>query len=115
LSAAGGFEPPSLYQFAPADENQSALFLLMITVYVLQSTSKKRRYVGITNDLKRRLREHRRDDTYVHRLLGDFVVIYTEQHPTHSAARQRERFLKSGQGREFISAMKCGSGPASGG
>ncbi|MCF7853554.1 MAG: GIY-YIG nuclease family protein [Candidatus Pacebacteria bacterium] len=32
----------------------------MITVYVLQDTDTGERYVGITNNLPRRLREHRR-------------------------------------------------------
>ena len=33
----------------------------MITLYVLQDHNSGMRYVGITNDLPRRLGEHRRD------------------------------------------------------
>jgi putative endonuclease len=73
----------------------------MVTVYVLRGES-GRRYVGITNDLVRRLTEHRSTDTSVHRLLGEFDVIHTELFPDHTQARSREKFLKSGQGRKWL-------------
>ncbi|MFQ6605907.1 MAG: GIY-YIG nuclease family protein [Fidelibacterota bacterium] len=74
----------------------------MVLVYVLQSKSKSRRYVGITNDLNRRLQEHRSEKSTVHRLLGDFDLLLTEEYPDHKSARTREKFLKSGKGREYL-------------
>ena len=72
-----------------------------VTVYVLEGAS--RRYVGITADLERRLREHR---TVSHsgRLIGEFRVLLTEVYPDYGSARQREKFLKSGQGRAWLDA-----------
>ncbi|MBP6506579.1 MAG: GIY-YIG nuclease family protein [Opitutaceae bacterium] len=72
----------------------------MVTVYILQG--EKRRYVGITNDLLRRLREHA-GSSHSGRLIGKFTVLHTEEFGSHAEARVREKFLKSGQGREWLS------------
>ena len=72
-----------------------------IIVYVLEGTA--RRYVGITNDLQRRLAEHR-TSSHSGRLIGDFKLLHAEKFPDYQTARQRERFLKSGQGRAWLAA-----------
>jgi predicted GIY-YIG superfamily endonuclease len=71
----------------------------MITVYVLQGES--RRYVGITNNLERRLREHS-TTSHSGKLIGHFTVLQLETFPDYATARVREKFLKSGQGREWL-------------
>jgi len=38
----------------------------------------------------------------VRRLLGDFIVLQTEDFPDYAGARNREKFLKSGQGRAWL-------------
>jgi len=86
----------------------------MVTVYVLQGST-GRRYVGMTNDLQRRLKEHRSGCTRSGRLLGDFRLLHTEEYPDHAEAREREKSLKSGRGREFLSAEYSRPGPAFGG
>ncbi len=86
----------------------------MVTVYVLKG-SKGKRYVGITNNLRRRLREHRSGKTKGGQVIGDFKVLLTEEYPDYTTARRRERFLKSGQGREWLDAFEAESGPAYGG
>jgi predicted GIY-YIG superfamily endonuclease len=48
----------------------------MITVYVLKGETGKR-YVGITNDLPRRLREHLAKKSKGSQVIGDFLVIHT--------------------------------------
>jgi len=70
----------------------------MIIVYVLQSNQTHKRYVGITNDLPRRIKEHHSKATKGGQLLGSFEIIYTEEWDTHSEARKREKILKSDQG-----------------
>jgi putative endonuclease len=87
--------------------------VFMITVYVLQGKTK--RYVGITNNLARRLAEHKSGNTKSAQLIGPFKLLYTEKFPDHITARKREKFLKSGQGREFLSFLYLATGPASGG
>ncbi|NOZ75981.1 MAG: GIY-YIG nuclease family protein [FCB group bacterium] len=73
----------------------------MITVYVLQSKTISKRYVGISNNLHRRFKEHRNPTSTVWRLLGDFEILLTESFPDYPSAREREKFLKSGQGRAY--------------
>jgi predicted GIY-YIG superfamily endonuclease len=85
----------------------------MVTVYVLQG--KKKRYVGITNNLARRLAEHRSGHTKAAQVIGRFKLLHVEEYPDHISARKMERFLKSGQGREFLSRLYLATGPASGG
>ncbi|MBW1849681.1 MAG: GIY-YIG nuclease family protein [Deltaproteobacteria bacterium] len=77
----------------------------MITVYVLKGQASKR-YVGITNDLSRRLSEHRYGHSKADQILGDFIVIHTETFANHKSARQREIFLKSGKGRKWLDNLE---------
>jgi len=85
----------------------------MITVYVLQGGEK--RYVGITNNHARRLAEHRSGRTKGGQIIEDFFLFYTEQCPEYVSARKREKFLKSGAGREYLDNLKGRSRSASGG
>ncbi len=101
-----GFESPSLHH--PSR-------IMAATVYVIRGTTSGRRYVGITDDLPRRLREHSSRSTKAGQLLGDFELIYRESFPDHSSARRQERFLKSGQGRKWLDDLQRRSGPAGGG
>jgi putative endonuclease len=83
----------------------------MITLYVLKGKTGKR-YVGITNNLSRRLNEHRLKNSKAGQLLDEFSVQHTEDFPDYKSARQREKFLKSGQGRKWLDSWY--SGPAKG-
>jgi putative endonuclease len=74
----------------------------VIKVYVLRSRHNGRRYVGVTADLPRRLVEHLRSGSTVFRQLGRFTVIHTEVYPDYIHARAREKYLKSGKGREWL-------------
>ena len=71
-------------------------------VYVLRSRTNDRLYTGSTNDLPRRIGEHDRGKGAYTRHAGPFELIHTEEYPTRLEARRRERFLKSGQGREEL-------------
>ena len=77
----------------------------MITVYVLKGEAGKR-YVGITNDLSRRLNEHRCRYSKAGQIIGKFTVIHTESFTDHKSARLREKFLKSGQGRKWLDKLE---------
>ena len=83
----------------------------MITVYVLKGETGKR-YVGITNDLSRRFKEHRNRYSKAGQIIGKFTVIYTESFTDHKSARIKEKFLKSGQGRKWLDKLDAGSEPA---
>ena len=78
----------------------------MFNVYVLRSLSNKKRYVGCTSkDVEIRLKEHNTGSNKYTRQNGPFEIIYTEEYPDKTEALQRERFLKSGQGRKFLDTM----------
>lgn len=64
-------------------------------LYILQSQSTQRFYIGTTTDLERRLAEHCRDQTPSTRNRGPWRLVYLEAYPTLSAAWQREHQLKA--------------------
>jgi putative endonuclease len=73
----------------------------MYVVYVLQD-EKGVLYKGLTNNLARRLQEHRRGKTKTTRTMGELKVFYTEEYDTLSEARNRELYFKSAAGRKFL-------------
>ena len=75
----------------------------MFFVYILQSIKDKKFYTGITNNLTRRLKEHNHGKTSTPSTLyrGPFKLVYYEQFSSRISAREREKFLNSGAGREL--------------
>jgi len=73
----------------------------MYTVYVLKD-DKGRFYKGLTNNMARRLGEHRRGHTTTTRHMNNMEVVYTEKYDTFNEARIRELYLKSSAGRRFL-------------
>jgi putative endonuclease len=73
------------------------------------------RYIGITNNLPRRLKEHHHHNSKGGQLLGDFFVLHKETFNDYTSARKREKFLKSGQGRKWLNELEALSEPARGG
>jgi len=71
------------------------------TVYVLRDI-KGSLYKGVTNDLVRRLKEHRLGKTITTSKMQSFEVAYTEEYDTFAEARTRELYLKSAAGRRFL-------------
>ena len=59
-------------------------------------------YIGLTNDVARRLREHNRGYSKSTKGKGPFELIHTEAFGSRREARSRERQLKSGSGRECL-------------
>ena len=67
----------------------------MYYVYLLQHTVAKRKYIGSTGDLKRRLYEHNQGlQKSTRRKSGEWKVIYAEIFRAKSDALERERKLK---------------------
>jgi len=77
----------------------------MIFVYVIKSQKIKFRYVGITDNLARRLLEHNFGKNNSTSFYKPFDLIYTEKYKNYKEARNREKFLKSGQGRKFLDTL----------
>jgi len=70
--------------------------------YVLKSLKNNRFYYGCTNNLKKRLFEHNIGKSKYTQYTKPFELIYFEKFKTLKEVRKREKFFKSGQGREFI-------------
>ena len=81
------------------------LGITMWYVYILKSLKNGRLYTGSTNNLERRLKEHNSGHSKYTRLTIPFKVIYKEQYSTRIEARRRERFLKTGKGREIVKKL----------
>ena len=72
------------------------------TVYVLCSLKNRWFYIGLTNDLLRRVREHNRGYNRSTKGKGPFKIVHAEAYSTRAGARAREKYLKSGVGREYL-------------
>ena len=64
-------------------------------VYVIQSESTDRYYIGCAVEVLVRLAEHQRGQTVSTRGRGPWRLVYQEEFDTFPEARQRERQLKS--------------------
>ena len=73
-------------------------------VYILYSEKFNKTYVGLTNNLNRRLKEHNNASNKSTKAYIPWKIIYTESLPDRVSARKREKYFKNGSGREYIRA-----------
>jgi putative endonuclease len=76
----------------------------MYQIYVLKSRERNYIYIGISSDVKRRLNEHNSGNNKITRPYKPFNLLHTEKFPDRMSARKREKWFKSGEGKEFIKA-----------
>ena len=75
----------------------------MCYIYVLKSLKNGKRYVGSTKILpEERLKQHNYGSNRWTKQNGPFEMIYKEKQFSIIEARKREKFLKSGVGRQFL-------------
>ena len=75
----------------------------MYYVYILYSPGSGKTYTGFTNDVQRRLNEHNITESKGFTLrYRPWAFVRSEPYSTKSEAMTREKFLKSGRGREQI-------------
>jgi putative endonuclease len=77
----------------------------MFYVYALSSQTHKYIYVGLTENLERRFGEHDSGKNKTTRPYRPFKILYVESFPTRQEARAREKYLKSGSGKEFLKSL----------
>ena len=75
---------------------------MSVRVYVLRSLSAGCCYVGISKFTAKRLRQHNRNQSAGTRGKGPWEKILEEAYPSYAEARVREKYLKSGAGREWL-------------
>ncbi len=61
-----------------------------------------RLYIGQTQDLEKRLAEHRQGDSFYARRSHDWELVYQEEFLSRGRSMLREKELKTGVGREFL-------------
>ncbi len=82
---------------------KSEAFYFMYFVYILYSMSSRKTYVGYTNDINRRVQEHNITESSGFTLrYRPWTLIRTEQYASKSEALEREKYLKTGKGREEV-------------
>jgi len=59
-------------------------------------------YKGVTSDVVKRIHEHNHGKNSWTRSRGPWNLLYVEDYDMRCEALRRERFLKSGKGREFL-------------
>lgn len=74
-------------------------------VYVLKSAKDEGRYVGMSHDVEKRLIEHNAGYVQSTQARRPFVLVHREEYADRAQARAREKYLKSGIGREWMNDL----------
>jgi len=74
----------------------------MYWIYVLENSQNKRRYIGYTKDLRKRLKEHKEREVFSTKFWRNFKILYVEGCLDQEDAARREKYLKTTGGRRFL-------------
>lgn len=74
-------------------------------VYAIKSTKRNYIYVGLSNDVDRRLSEHNKGYNKTTKPYSPFVLIYKQAFSSRMEARSKEKFLKGGSGKKFLKSL----------
>jgi putative endonuclease len=74
----------------------------MYFVYAIRNQANGRHYTGHTGDLTQRLGQHNHGITKSTQSRGVWQLVYQEEFATREEAMRREKYLKSGKGREEL-------------
>ncbi|MEK7203707.1 MAG: GIY-YIG nuclease family protein [Patescibacteria group bacterium] len=74
-------------------------------VYVLQSKKNDNLYVGLTNDIKKRLLEHNRGLNFSTKPYIPWQLTHYEAYLNEEDAKRREKYLKTNQGGRLLKRM----------
>jgi putative endonuclease len=81
----------------------------MYVVYILECADKSL-YTGITSDLKKRLKRHKEGTASRYTRAKRAVrIMYSEEHPSRSAALKREAEIKKWKRQDKLDLIKNGS------
>ena len=78
-------------------------------VYIITSEIKTYTYVGMTQNLEDRINRHNLGHERTTKPYAPFKLVYQEKFKTRIEARKREKYFKSGIGREKIKSILAGS------
>ena len=74
----------------------------MVYVYVIESLLDQSWYTGMALNAELRLKEHNAGKSKYTKGHLPWKIIYTEEHPDWTAARVREKYLKTSHGKEWF-------------
>ena len=74
----------------------------MYYVYAISSNERNYIYVGLTDNLERRLSEHNSGRNKTTQPYLPFTLIHFEEYNTRTEAREKEKYYKSGIGKEKL-------------
>ena len=77
----------------------------MFYVYVLKSLSRNYLYVEMTNNIERRIKQHNNGLNKTTKPYRPFEIMQVEEYSSRVEARNREKFLKSGIGKEILKSF----------
>jgi putative endonuclease len=82
---------------------------IMFFVYAIKSIDKNYIYVGLTNNIQRRLSDHNKGYNKTTKPYFLFYLICLENYSDRLSARKREKYLKSGVGKEYLKKLLINS------
>ena len=82
-------------------------------IYILKSIDFDKTYVGFTNDLERRLKQHNSGKSIYTKKYKPWKIIFTEEVSDRVTAREREKYYKSAAGRKKIKLVLENKSPCS--
>jgi len=74
----------------------------MYYVYALQSEKTGHIYIGMTQDIKKRIHQHNSGNSGWTKKYRPWKLIHLETQPDSKTARQKEKYYKTGIGREEV-------------
>ena len=77
----------------------------MFHVYVLRSEKTRRRYIGSCEDISRRIQQHNLGASKATRHGAPWTLIHSESFSTRVEANRKERYFKTGRGREELDRL----------
>ena len=75
------------------------------SVYILYSRTVDRYYIGVSQDVQRRVHQHNAGYAPATKGRGPWRLCRTEVYPTRAAARRREAFLKRQKSRRYLEQL----------
>lgn len=78
---------------------------IMYFVYAIQSEKNGKIYVGFSSNLQRRLFEHNHGYVFSTKGYRPWCLIYKEQIINRKEARIKEKYFKSGIGKEYLKSI----------
>ncbi|MBN1462061.1 MAG: GIY-YIG nuclease family protein [Paludibacteraceae bacterium] len=79
---------------------------MLYTVYAIRSIERNYIYVGMTSNLLERLHRHNSGYERTTKPYAPFLLLYEEKCADRLTARHREKYLKSGVGKEFLKSLE---------